>query len=424
MDFPLPDPEDDALLETDADAADAAIAENDGAHPAATDAAGAPSAARLARLARKAQAARVARLRHKQFVSDRQNEVAALEKEEQELLKAEEQLSPSLLRNLKDELRKTLKPEEVQQLSGWLRETSDGAPYADTYFNGDGAGEGGASAATAPSTAPTPPLFAQLPTLPPAENAPASSPQQAAPPPRSSPSAVGAAASRPLVGVVSSRPASGLNLFVTSTPFVGQAAGAHPVGGTTLATPAPQRPAVKPESAASSPAAASAAAPSRPPHPGGIDARAAPLASLAGAASGSLPEFVSTEKVRQALPGADFATAAATAAAAAAAAATAAANAADESGASVVGDAANDGELELDDTEESDGGFVDAAISFQNKSDDEASAAESHEANDAPPGEEPTAQAVSPTRSVGAKSERDDDGTLSSRVSRKKPAKS
>ena len=102
----MPDPEDDDLLETDTDAADTA-AEIDATNPAAADAAGAPSAARLARLARKAQAARVARLRHKQFVSDRQNEVAALEKEEQDLLKAEEQLSPSLLRNLKDELRKT-----------------------------------------------------------------------------------------------------------------------------------------------------------------------------------------------------------------------------------------------------------------------------------------------------------------------------
>eukprot|EP00962_Isochrysis_galbana_P044984 scaffold17586_cov112-Isochrysis_galbana.AAC.1 len=139
---------------------------------------GAPSAARLARLARKAQAARVARLRHKQFVNDRQNEANALEREELALVAEEAARGPATLAEVTAELRRTLKPEELQQLASWLCETSGGAAYVETYLQQQkrGGPDGGAAADAAALPVRT---FPPLPSMPDTPHAPAPTPTPA-----------------------------------------------------------------------------------------------------------------------------------------------------------------------------------------------------------------------------------------------------
>ena len=87
----------------------------------------AENAARLARLARKAESARLARLRHKQFVQDKQNEVIALQQEEETLLAEEEAASRGALESVRSELRRALTAEQMQLLNGWLIESEGGA---------------------------------------------------------------------------------------------------------------------------------------------------------------------------------------------------------------------------------------------------------------------------------------------------------
>ena len=72
------------------------------------------SAARLARLARKAESARLARLRHKQYVLDKQNEVSALSREEEELVAEELAASTAALVSVRQELRRKLTEEQLQ----------------------------------------------------------------------------------------------------------------------------------------------------------------------------------------------------------------------------------------------------------------------------------------------------------------------
>ena len=87
----------------------------DDAARAAAEAAGTDpdKAARLARLARKAESARLARLRHKQFVQDKQNEVSALQREEEALAMEESTAGRAALDTARQELKKALTSEQL-----------------------------------------------------------------------------------------------------------------------------------------------------------------------------------------------------------------------------------------------------------------------------------------------------------------------
>ena len=104
---------------------------------AATPSADGQDAARAARLARKAEAARLARLRHKQYVADKQAEVAALREEEAALLAEEAAASGAALEEVKSELRRTLAPEQLELLASWLCEAEGGggAALVETYVH-------------------------------------------------------------------------------------------------------------------------------------------------------------------------------------------------------------------------------------------------------------------------------------------------
>ena len=108
-------------------------------------------AARLARLARKAESARLARLRHKQFVQEKQSEVAALQREEDQLLAEEVPASITALATVRAELRRALTESQLQLLSTWLGDSPGGAPIVSMYLQ---PGEGSASA---PPLPPLPP---------------------------------------------------------------------------------------------------------------------------------------------------------------------------------------------------------------------------------------------------------------------------
>ena len=109
-------------------------------------------AARLARLARKAESARLARLRHKQFVQEKQSEVTALQREEDQLLAEEAPASIAALAAVRTELRRALTESQLQLLSTWLGDSPGGAPIVSMYLQ---PGEG---SALSPPLPPLPPL--------------------------------------------------------------------------------------------------------------------------------------------------------------------------------------------------------------------------------------------------------------------------
>ena len=88
-------------------------------------------------LGRRREAARLARLRHKQYVADKQAQVAALREEEAALLAEEAAASGAALEEVKRELRRALAPEQLELLASWLCEAEGGggAALVETYVH-------------------------------------------------------------------------------------------------------------------------------------------------------------------------------------------------------------------------------------------------------------------------------------------------
>lgn len=87
------------------------------------------------RLARKAESARQARLRHKQFVTDLQEQAATLQARIGQL-ETHCTTGPGSATVALKELKSALKPEQLEQLTGWLREAQGENHVLARYENG------------------------------------------------------------------------------------------------------------------------------------------------------------------------------------------------------------------------------------------------------------------------------------------------